>query len=329
VNKIIPGIAAGLLLGVAITWTFLKHHQHEEEKKPEEHKEEAHVLHTNDQTFLKLDLAEQEHAGLKIASLPSATLKPEVKGYGRVLDPAPLAALLLENASAHAALEASTKEFQRLKILHDQDQNVSTRALETAEAAVKRDQILVQAGEWKLLTGWGKSIAAQPDLPAFVRALATLETALARVDLPLGETLSKTPTSARLAALAEEENPVAAEFLGPVVSTDPQSQGRGFLVLMKQNPLPPGTAVAGWLTVPGETENGVLLPRSALVRHEGEVFVYVQTATNLFLRQEVELKRPLPEGWFVDEGLKAGQKIVVTGAQQLLSEELKSQGGEE
>ena len=32
--------------------------------------------------------------------------------------------------------------------------------------------------------------------------------------------------------------------------------------------------------------------------------------------------------WFVDEGLKPQQKIVVTGAQQLLSEELKEYGAE-
>ena len=67
---------------------------------------------------------------------------------------------------------------------------------------------------------------------------------------------------------------------------------------------------------------------SALVRHEGEVFVYVQTSDELFLRQEIELDHPLSEGWFVDEGLKPGQKLVLTGAQQLLSEELKGEGRE-
>ena len=327
-SKIIVAILAGLVLGAAAAWTLLKKPGHADAAKPEEHKEEARVLHTNGQTFLKLDKETQERAGLKIAPLEAATLKPEVKGFGRVLDPSPLAALLIESATARAALEASTREFSRLKTLHAQDQNVSTRVLETAEAATKRDQILVQSVDLKLLTGWGKAIAGQSDLGAFVRALAAQESALARIDLPLGETLNKPPGAGRIAALANETNPVEAEFLGPVVSADPQTQGQGFLFLLRKNPLPPGAAVAGWITVPGDAANGVLVPRSALVRHEGEVFVYVQTSDELFLRQEIELDHPLSEGWFVDEGLKPGQKLVLTGAQQLLSEELKGEGRE-
>jgi len=44
---------------------------------------------------------------------------------------------------------------------------------------------------------------------------------------------------------------------------------------------------------------------------------------------EVALDRPLEDGWFVGSGLKADAKVVTPGAQQLLSEELKGQGGEE
>jgi hypothetical protein len=328
-TKILVGVLAGLAFGAAVTWTLLKHSEHGAEKKAEELKEESHVLHTNGQTFVRLDKEAQEHAGLKVAPLAGATLKPEVKGYGRVLDPSPLAALLIESAAAGAALDASTKEFQRLKVLHAQDQNVSTRVLEAAEAAVKRDRILLDGVQLKLITAWGAPIASQPDLTAFVRSLAALETALVRVDLPLGEALKKPPNGARIAALANEESSTEAEFLGPVVSADPQSQGQGYLFLLKKNPLPPGTAVVGWLTILGQAEDGVMVPRDALVRHNGEVFVYVETGDDMFLRKQIELQHPLPDGWFVSEGLKKGQKIVVTGAQQLLSEELKAAGGEE
>jgi multidrug efflux pump subunit AcrA (membrane-fusion protein) len=326
-SKAILGVIAGLVLGVALTWTLLRHKERgEENKKPE--KEELRILHTNGQTLVKLDQKAQEKAGLKIAPLEPATLKPEIKGYGRVLDPGPLAALLVELTSARAALEASTKEFQRLKILHGQDQNVSTRALETAEAAAKRDQIAVDAAQIKLATGWGKAVASQPDLSAFVRPLVALEAVLVRIDLPLGEALEKPPSAARIAALTAEDHPVEAEFLGPTVSADPQTQGQGFLFLLKRAPLTPGAAVVGWLSLPGDVQNGVVVPRSALVRHESEVFVYLQTAEHLFLRKEIDLEHPLANGWFVDEGLKPKQNIVVTGAQQLLSEDLKGQGEE-
>ncbi|MCX6905594.1 MAG: hypothetical protein NTW03_19370, partial [Verrucomicrobia bacterium] len=75
-------------------------------------------------------------------------------------------------------------------------------------------------------------------------------------------------------------------------------------------------------------ESGVTVPREALLRHAGEVFVYLQTGDEIFVRQEVELERPTESGWFVREGLKPQDKVVTVGAQQLLSEELKGQGGE-
>ena len=133
-TKIILGILAGLVLGTAATWTMLKRGEHDEKKPDEEHKEESRVLHTNNQTFVRLDKEAQEKVGLQLASLEAASLQPEVKVAGRVLDPAPLAALLFESATAHTLLDASGKELERLKILA-QDQNTSARALETRQGS--------------------------------------------------------------------------------------------------------------------------------------------------------------------------------------------------
>lgn len=174
----------------------------------------------------------------------------------------------------------------------------------------------------------GKAVANQKDLPAFIHSLANFETALVRVDLPLGVSLKGQPTAGRVAPLVSEQSPVEAQFLGPAPSADLAMQGQGFLFLLKGNSLPPGAAVVGWLKVPGEAESGVIVPREAILRHEGEVFVYLQTGDETFQRREIELERPLANGWFVGEGLKKNQKVVVVGAQQLLSEELKSAGGE-
>jgi hypothetical protein len=105
-------------------------------------------------------------------------------------------------------------------------------------------------------------------------------------------------------------------------------QGQGFLFLLKPNSLPAGAAVMGWLKMPGAAKSGVVVPRPALIRHEGEVFVYLQTGNDTFQRTQIELDRPVERGWFVEEGLKPDDKVVIVGAQQLLSEELKGAGEE-
>lgn len=332
-SKLILGLIAGLLLGGAGVWFY--EHQHggseagEEKKKEEEKKEVSFVQHgTNGETFLKIDAETQARMGLKTEPLASAQLQPEVQAYGHVLDPAPLAALLVESASAKAALEASTHEYERLKLLYDQGQNASARALETARAMMQRDQIQLDSVQPRLLLSWGGAVASLPDLPAFMHSLAERKEALVRVDLSLDEAVKAPPTGGRLAALTAPEHFIPAQFLGPAPSADVQLQSQGFLLLQKTNPLPPGAAVLALLKVPGESLAGVNLPREALVRHEGEVFVYVQTGQDTFARKEIELERPMDGGWFVHEGLKPGDKVVTAGAQQLFSEEVKGQGGE-
>jgi hypothetical protein len=61
----------------------------------------------------------------------------------------------------------------------------------------------------------------------------------------------------------------------------------------------------------------------------GKSWVYLQTDKEQFTRREVAGLRQAQGGWFVSPGLDAGQNIVVTGAQSILSEEFTSHAGAE
>ena len=92
-------------------------------------------------------------------------------------------------------------------------------------------------------------------------------------------------------------------------------------------------ALTAWLELPEEPRRGLAVPRSAILRHDGRTWVYVQEEEEKFVRKPVILDTPLDDdkGWFVAEngGIKADDLLIVTGAQALLSEELKAQGGAE
>ena len=187
-KKILFGIVIGLLAGGAGVWLFLRPHAGAPEEKKEEHKEASHVVHgTNGETWLNLDKEAQEHAGLKMAPLQAAELKPEMKAFGRVLDPAPLATAMTDMAAARTQFEASSRELERLKILYAQNQNVSTRAVESAQAVTQRDRVAVEAAQLRFISTWGKSIAGRKDLDMFVPKLIAQEMALVRIDVPPGE----------------------------------------------------------------------------------------------------------------------------------------------
>lgn len=328
-KRLFLGIVVGLLVGAAGAWLFL--HPHEGgggEEKKEETKVESHVVHgTNGETLLQLDKEAQERAGLKVAPLEAGELPPEIKAFGRVLDPAPLAAAVTESAAARAQFEASSRELERLKVLHSQNQNVSTRAVETAEAAAQHDRIAADAAQLRLFSAWGKSVAGESNLTAIVHQLVSQDAALVRVDVPLSQNLSGEPKAARLRPLSGR-NLLPAEFIGPAVSVDVQTLGRGFLFLVRTNGLAANAVVDAWLSVGGTAEKGAIVPHDAIVRHDGEAFIYVQNGDDQFAREKIELEHPVEKGWFVD-GLKPGIRIVIIGAQQLLSEELKGEGGGE
>jgi hypothetical protein len=274
-------------------------------------------------TVITLDLKSQELIGLQTATLAAATLPPEIKAYGRVLDSTTLVSLENEAVAARAALQAAQMEYERLKKLSAED-NTSVRALEAAEAEMKRDQSALATAGAQLLAASGRTLADEP--PDFFQSLASQEKVLVRLDLPAGETPVETPTAAQL-TLPGMKQPVAADYLGRAATTDPQVQGAGFLFLVKNAPatLTPGLAVTGFLQLPGEPLRGVMVPDAAVVRSDGRVWIYVQTGDTAFARREVFMDQPAADGWFVTNGVAAGDKVVVTGAQTLLSEEHKTE----
>ena len=295
---------------------------------PDGAQEKSRVSHgTNGEVILTLDAATQQRIGLKVATLAATKLPPVVRGFGRALDPLPLIQLAADLAPAEVSAEASRKEFERLKTLRAQD-NASERALQAAEAQARRDRLLAESLRAKLLFAWGRSIAEPDRLPALARALAAMQTALVRVDVPAGERLPGQPTGAQLLPLTADAPPIAAEFVGAATSTDPQLQGQGFLFLVRSNAPAAGAALTGWIQTDGPPANGVLVPADAIVRHENKGWAYVQTGEDKFTRREAGLGRAHGAGYFVTSGFAAGEKVVTTGAQILLSEELKGQSEE-
>lgn len=268
---------------------------------------------------------QQKSAAIKVEAPEPAQVTPEIKGYGRVVDPAALAGMIGDFTTAQAANEASQAELKRLKTLSAQN-NASAKALEDAEAAAARDQAQTQAARLKLLGSWGEAIASRQDLPAFMESLGKLESALVRVDLPAGETLNWTPNNARLLTLSGDH--IDASFLGAAPAVDPQTQSQGFLFLVQPNSLKlaPGAAVVGHLQAPGEPKAGFAIPSSAILRYEGATWIYVRQGSTNFVRHTISLEEPLDNGWFVSSGVSTNDQIVVTGAQTVLSQELNSLG---
>jgi hypothetical protein len=317
--------AGALLIGVFLNY---RGKTAPEPKAKEGDAAAADAHETNEEGVVKLALDKQTLIGLQLASPEPAAMAPVISGFARVLDPSGLIGSISEIELAQATVTASQKEFDRLKVLHQQNQNVSTRVLETAEATLKHDLLTADAARLKVLNAWGRAILDRPDLATFVRSLAEQTNALVRVDLPLSQSINFTPKEAFLTGVANEKTSAMASFVSRLSSVDPQSQGQGFLFLVTQKPneWSIGTALTAHLEKGDKGPQGFVVPRSAVVRSQGVPWIYVQKGADTFARLELDTQRPSPKGWFVTNGLSATNRMIVQGAQTVLSQELSGAG---
>ena len=266
-----------------------------------------------------LDAETQERLGLKLATPTAMDWQPETKGFGRVIDRATLTAAVVDLDSARVAAEVSIQELARQKTLAAQD-NASARALEAAKATFSQANSAYAAAEAKFKLEWGSALADANS--KIISEVSNGTTALVRIDLPAGETLPSPPTLARIIALTDETKSVQGEFAGATDGVNPQTQSQSFFFSVKGGALPSGAAVTGFLKTSGAAVSGVVVPLGAVLRHEGKGWAYVQSETNQFVRVEVLLDRLTDGGWFVSENISTTNRVVVSGAQTILSAEL-------
>jgi len=266
-----------------------------------------------------LDAATQERIGLKIESPAPALWQPQLNAVGNVADPLAFAAAVADYESARVTAAASRSDFERTQTLAGQN-NASPRTLEAAKTTAERDALAVASLKAKFAGDWGEHLAAQTNLAAVAEKLQYDETSLVKLSLPVGVFPDPLPGIATIFLFGSETNSTEAD-LADDLHVAPATQTQTLLFSVNKK-LPSGLAVTAQLHTSGEPLNGVVVPPSAVLRHQGAGWVYVQTDANQFERREIPLDRLMANGWFVSEHLSATNRIVVTGAQAVLSAEL-------
>jgi hypothetical protein len=255
--------------------------------------------------------------------------------------------------AADARVATARAAFERARMLNADNKNISDRALQEAESSLKSEEAKLAASRRnvaELEAAGARQSAGTTPVPLIVARggevvellarpneaiesgqpilrVTRFDSLLARVDVPTGETVDRSLTMARIVAVGQESHPVTGTRVSLAPSIDPATLGEGFVFRINAagSSLRPGAAVVAYLRAPGAAQEGVVVPYSAIVRSEGRAWVYRQVGADKFSRQDVALDRVTDRGILVTKELKPGQRIVVQGAQLLLSEEQKSQ----
>jgi hypothetical protein len=326
-NKTLLGLVVGLALGSGATWLVL--HRGENSAAPKSEAAAASAPKPEEKPNpLRLPAAKREQAGITLVKPQAQTLAPEVQAFGRVLDPGSFATVVGELETARAALDASEKELERAKKLFAAGGNASAQAVETAQAAAARDRAALHSAQARLGASWGRQVAENA---AAISAALAKGGSLIRIDLLPGESVVAGTKQADVRLAGDATRGFAAELIGPAPLADAQVQGASFLALVRDVSLPAGAALRATLPGAGETSPALVVPRSAVVYHQGSAWIFVLGEEDTFERKLVTVGRSVGEhDVAILAGLEADEQVAATGAQQLLAAELQAGGaGEE
>lgn len=321
-KKIIAGMITGLAVGAVATWFALNPGG----AAPVKAEAPAGPAAAPKENALKFNAAKRTAAGIVLVRPESLAVTPEVGAFGRVLDASPFLTLVAEVESAKIALVASQKAAVRARELFAAGANASAQAVETAEAVAARDAVAVASARSRLLAGWGRKLAES----GLAKVVAGLEAgaSLVRLDLLPGEVPASDLKKAAI-SLAGSSEWVDAEILGPAPLADTQLQGISLLASVAGHALPVGGALRATLPGPGGTTTALILPRSAVVYHQGSPWVFGLGEEDTFDRKLVSLGRTLGERVVIISGVEPVEQIASSGAGQLLSAELQAGGATE
>lgn len=313
--------------------------QDDEEQQQKAAATPSRVTVRNGETVIRLTPGDQSRAGIATEALKAAHQRRQITAPALVLDAESLVNLTAGYATAQANLrqaennlKVSEPEYERLKNLYSNQQNVSAKALEAAEGTFKNDQNAVATArrnlEFQMATlrqGWGNQIAGWAATgAASLERILNRQDVLVQVTMPAEETAA-TPAEISLALPGQRR--VTAGLVSRFPRVDPRIQGASFLYVTRAvGPLAPGLNLVAHVPE-GPRVAGVIIPVSSVVWLDGKPWVYVETGANEFTRRSVSTSQPAEQGFFVSEGLAPGDRIVSAGAQSLLSEEFRTQNG--
>lgn len=330
---------------VVLAWVLVFYGKDEFEAYQRQDDEEisppSHVATEKGSVVVTLSAEAQKASGIATEALKSASHQSQLVSYGTVVGIEPLTDLRARYLAARAdagvvraSMTNTQQDYQRLQALNRDNRNVSDRAVQVAEAAWKADEARLAAAETQaagvrdnLRQQWGETLArwAMGESGAPLAKLLSHEEVLVQVTLPFDDIQPEKLSSIQIAPAGGHGKPVTASYVSPSPQTDITIQGRTYFFRAPAHELRAGMRVEARLSAPGKQAEGVVVPNTAVVWYAGKAWAYRREGEDRFLRTLVNTAQEASDGWFNTSGFKAGEEVVTSGTQLLLSEEFKYQ----
>lgn len=300
----------------------------------------SRLVKVEGQVAIRLDTVLQKQNGIETQLIKAMKIYTEFDAFGRVLN---IDALLTFSANVNelnaekniilSELSAANKKMNRLKILHQEATNISTKQLQEAEADSNIWQIKLAALNSQLADirargeqTWGTVLSSWvlDKTDAFAKILSGEELILF-VALRSNDTLPENIQSIYISRNGNRSSAQTAHYISPAIESDHVLQGETyyFQVDASQDQYRADMHVHVWVPQSTEPIIGTFIPESAVVWSSGKAWVYVKKESDIFIKRVINNPVALRDGMFVEKDLAVGDAVVSSGAQMLLAEEYR------
>ncbi|MDI1309579.1 MAG: hypothetical protein PSV17_09135 [Methylotenera sp.] len=348
---IIIGLQAALI--VILFWFLIFYGKDEYEAATTNGEEEVETKtlvvdnHVNEKgvATLILPVASQQQSGIQTIKLHATQYQAVTASFGTVEAMSSLIemrtrylAALAEGNVTRSTMTSAEQNLQRLQLLNQDDKNVSDRAVLEAQAILNgekaklstsatlangiRDNMRQQWGA--TLANWATQTTSNPEFESLLQS----QDVLLKISLPFDVTPSKN-TTLQIVPMGSQTQVIKAQFISDAPQADSTLQGKTYFYRAPAGSLRAGMRVTTRLSTEGKASSGVIVPHEAVVWYANQAWVYQKIGADKFVRRristEVEIESEAISGWYNTSGLAVNNELVNSGAQLLLSEELKYQ----
>jgi hypothetical protein len=294
----------------------------------------------NGQAQVRLNSQAQKLSGITTTTLKAANHQAEFTAYGKAVNIQALLALrhrhlvaLTERNSAKAKFKQAEQSINRQQDLYRGGIS-SKRLLQEQQAQWQTYQAQVDATAAQglavideALLLWGKTLTdwVLSSEPAQLDAFLSGRKKLLQITLPTNKHLPDTVTAIDIDASGNRSKARPAMLVSAAVATETSAQGETYYFQTDAPNIITGMNVVAWIPEQDTQMSGVIIPKTALLLYRDQVFVYLKTTEEAFIRRAINNYFATADGYFISGPLKPGEQVVSKGAQMLLSEELRGQ----
>lgn len=293
-----------------------------------------------DQALVVIMARNQALSGIQTSVLRQEDHRAEFEALGKVVNIQPLLVLKeryltvkAELNGAKALSKQAGQSYKRQEALYKHGV-AAKRSMQEHEAQGLANQALVEAAKAKLVAianearlNWGSTLAEWvfSNSETKLTAIISGQQQLLQVTLPVNKYLSENIATIAVEPAGIRSKARPASLISTSTLTDSTLQGRSYFFSSNADGLTIGMKVSAWIPEPESQQSGVIVPESALVWYMDQVYVYVKIDKDSFARRLIKNFSAMADGYFVPNGLSAGDEIVTTGGQLLLSEQFRQQ----